>query len=161
MRHEDDARNPRPEVGRLQLEWEAERARARPALLRRIAGTFDGVRLGGGVSLHQARAIEDYRAGAEVAAARTLDTERDWHEVPDEKVGRLWDTLPFLDAEGFRFYLPRFMTYALRHEAEAPEVRRTILANVEPRNLRERGALVSDEQRAAMEAFVAFFSEGR
>jgi hypothetical protein len=35
--------------------------------------------------------------------------------VPDEKVHRLADTLPFMDWKGLRFYLPRFMLFALQH----------------------------------------------
>jgi hypothetical protein len=65
----------------------------------RVGTAHDGVELGEGVSLHQARAMDDYRSDAEVAAARALDTESRWQDVTDEKLERLSDTLPFMDAK--------------------------------------------------------------
>ena len=87
----------------------------RDALLRQIEAAFGNVRLGGGRSMHQADAIDDYEDDNVIAKARDLDTEVRWQDVSDDKLVRFQSVLPFLDAEGFRFYFPRFMTFALRH----------------------------------------------
>ncbi|MDB5297630.1 MAG: hypothetical protein JWO31_3613 [Phycisphaerales bacterium] len=100
----------------LHDERAAEREAERLRLIRQVEAAFDGVELGDGVSLHQARGMDDHASDAEVAAARALDAEGRWQDVSDEKLDRLSDTLPFMDAEGFRFYLPRFMLFALKHD---------------------------------------------
>jgi hypothetical protein len=88
-------------------------------LLAEIEAAFGDARLGGGVSLHQARAIDDWHVpGVDPAAARRLDTEERWQDVSDAKVDDLSDTLAFMDAEGFRFYMPRFMVYSLTHAGD-------------------------------------------
>ena len=82
-------------------------------LLAEIEATFGAVRLGDGTSLHQADALDDYSPPEVVAAARSLDTEERWQGIPDEKVDQFDHTLPFMDAEGFRFHIPRFMVSAI------------------------------------------------
>jgi hypothetical protein len=95
---------PQPEVGELLAEIEA---------------TFGDVRLGEGISLHQADALDDYEPAGVVAAARSFDTEERWQDIPDDKVDQFDHALSFMDAEGFRFHIPRFMVSALtRAEVE-------------------------------------------
>src|SRR4051794_10621110 len=85
----------------------------RQQLLDDIEAAFGDVRLGEGVSLHQARAIDDYKGADEIAEARKLDTEERWQDISDATIDELSDTLTFLDADGFRFYIPRFIVYVL------------------------------------------------
>ena len=82
-------------------------------LLAEIEATFGPVRLGDGTSLHQADALDDYSPPDVVAAARSLDTEQRWQDIPDEKVDQFYHALSFMDAEGFRFHVPRFMVSAI------------------------------------------------
>jgi len=162
MQHEQ-RRHPRDfKVGPLQEAWEADRERVRPYLLRQIEAAFDGVELGGGVSLHQARAIDDCASDVEIRAARALDTERRWQDVSDKKLEHLSDTLSMMDAEGFRFYIPRFMTFALRNEGSHSSAGDHAIYWTKAAERNEnRFGLLSEEQRAAIEDFADFFSEER
>ena len=84
-------------------------------LLAEIEAAFGEVRLGDGISLHQARALDNYEGDEGVFAARTFDEEERWQLIPDAKVERFDDTLPFMDAAGMRFHLPRFLVWTLTH----------------------------------------------
>ena len=81
-----------------------------------IHAAFDGVSRGDGVTLHEADVIDNYGSPEERAAARRLDQEPCWQAVPDEDIANLWWTLSFLDAEGFQYYLPAFMSWTVRQE---------------------------------------------
>jgi hypothetical protein len=149
-------------IGPLQLEWEAERDRIRPQLLREIEFAFDGVELGTGISLNQARAMDDYESEDRIRLAREWDTELRWQDIPDDKVDRLSDTLAFMDSEGFRFYIPRFMTFALRNERSSSHaVETTVYWTARENRIEKHMALLSDDQRTALDAFADFFGEGR
>jgi len=103
-----------------------DQAQLRP-LLAEIDRAFRGVRLEDGLSLHQAQAIDLYRSESEIKAARHLDKEERWQDIPDGKIERFASSLSFLDALGFRFHIPRFMVYSLTHgESVAPAVNYTI-----------------------------------
>jgi len=42
------------------------------------------------------------------------DHEQHWQELSDADIEEFCSILPWLDDEGLRFYLPAFMSYALR-----------------------------------------------
>jgi len=90
-------------------------ARELDQLLELIHNAFHDVRLGAGISISQARVIDDRGSTKEEEEARSSDKEESWTEIPDEKVEWFNDTLSFMDAKGLRFYLPAFMSYALRN----------------------------------------------
>ena len=162
MQHEQTGHLPKLVIGPLQLAWEAERARIRPHLLHQIEAAFDGIELGRGVSLHQARAADDYASAADVEAARALDSESRWQDITDEKLNRLADTLPLMDAEGFRFHIPRFMIFALLNEGARSWARDTAIYWTDTAERPgEHLSLLSEDQRRAVEAFAEFFAEGR
>ena len=145
--------------------WDAERDAERQRLVSQIEAAFDGVALGRGTSLHQARAIDDYEPEGVVAEARNADTESRWQGISDEKVEALWDALSFLDAEGFRFYIPRFMVYALHHHrasspSASPASDSAIYA-AESHDSYTAQSLLSPPQREALRAFAAFFRDDR
>jgi hypothetical protein len=161
MQHEQTGHLPKLVVGPMQLEWEAARARIRPLLIRQIEAAFDSVELGHGVSLHQARAMDDCASPAEIAAARALDTENRWQDITDEKLDRLADTLPFMDAEGFRFHIPRFMIFALLNEGWSWARDTAIYWTDTSGRPSEHLSLLSEDQRMAVEAFAEFYIEER
>ncbi len=104
------------EESALHDDWAAGREAERLRLIHEIEAAFEGVALGNGVSLHQARAMDDdWVNQSDVADLRSQDPEERWQDISDEKLDLLADTLPFMDPEGFRFYLPRFMVFALKH----------------------------------------------
>ncbi|MCS6814213.1 MAG: hypothetical protein NZ772_11715 [Cyanobacteria bacterium] len=79
-----------------------------------ITKAFDGVSREDGITLHEARAIDDWGDEEERAAARALDTDQRWQDVPTEWINQLWDAFCCLDGKGWRYYLPVWMLHALR-----------------------------------------------
>jgi len=125
----------------------------RQALIAEIEAAFTDVRLGDGVSLHQARALDDYWSHEEAAAARRHDREERWRDISDEKVRNFNDTLTFMDAAGFRFHLPRFMVFALENPTDEMPV---CLFSICALKRRDDGKfrLLNDEQRRAINHFL-------
>lgn len=76
-----------------------------------ITDAFCDVQLEDGTSFHQAKALDDY---ADTDAARLLDTDNHWTEVDLTKI-RLISVMSFMDAKGFRYYLPAFMIFELKY----------------------------------------------
>ena len=74
-----------------------------------------GVSRGNGVTLHEARAIDDYKSEPERKNARKLDKDNSWDEVPDADIEHYYDVFSFFDVEGFRYYLPAYMIWAIKH----------------------------------------------
>jgi hypothetical protein len=87
----------------------------RRELIGEITSAFSGVSREGGTTLHEAIAIDDMESAEEQRAARSLDVELSWQDVPDADISDCSSALSFLDEKGFRYYIPAFMTYALKH----------------------------------------------
>lgn len=84
------------------------------AVLRAIEDAFAGVPPGR-ITIHEAEAIDRWAPDDERAAERRRDPERDWREVSDAAIGECQDALAFLDPAGWRFYIPAYMRWAIRH----------------------------------------------
>ena len=86
------------------------------ALIMEIQRAFRNVERGNGVTLHETEAIDFYGSDEERRNARAKDTDRNWQEVDDRWIEEFGGVggLSFLDEEGFRYYLPAYMTYWLR-----------------------------------------------
>jgi uncharacterized protein (TIGR02996 family) len=80
------------------------------ALVTLIEDVFRDVRRDGGTTLHQAAAIDDWE---DVAAAELRDPEVTWQEIPDTKLADA-NRHAFLDAKGYRFYLPAYLRFYAR-----------------------------------------------
>ncbi len=93
------------------------------AVIQAIRSAFHGVALEDGVSMSQARVKDDWGTWEVEAKARELDKETGWEEISDEKIEELSDILPFLDSKGFRFYIPAYMIWSLRHPESTSWVR--------------------------------------
>jgi hypothetical protein len=81
-----------------------------------IRAAFEGVRLGSGVSLRQAKAIDNYSRGltrAQFDALKQAEVTDDWTRVPEDEVAAAY--VAHLDADGLRFYLPALMLWLLDH----------------------------------------------
>ena len=94
--------------GRVDVDEEAE------AIVDAIRSAFRGVARGA-ITLHEAEAIDDYGSDDERAAARERDTERGWEEIPDAHVEECVYALAHVDPASWRYYVPRFMLWALHH----------------------------------------------
>lgn len=80
-----------------------------------IISAFGGVSRGDGTTLHEAIALDDRASPDEQRAARSLDVDGRWQDVPDADIWACNSALSFVDEKGFRYYIPAFMTYVLRH----------------------------------------------
>lgn len=79
-----------------------------------IQSAFSRVQRGNGISLHEADAIDDYADETQRRQARLLDTDVHWWEIAPEQLEKFHNALVFMDAEGYRYYIPAYMTQALR-----------------------------------------------
>ncbi len=86
-------------------------------LIAEITAAFDGVSRAGGVSLHESEVLDWAGPDDARAAARLLDTDTRWQDVSDADAKYYHSSMYFLDAIGFRYYLPVFMIYALRYSS--------------------------------------------
>jgi len=92
------------------------------ALIDEITAAFDGVARGDGVSISEARVIDDNGSDSERAAARKRDTETRWQDVPDENIFRGDSHLTFMDEVGFHYYIPAYVVWFLRNmDDEGPQ----------------------------------------
>ena len=98
-------------------------------IVRAIEAAFAGVPRGR-ITLHEAEAIDGYETAEERQEARELDPEQDWRAVPGVSIEECPDALSFLDPEGWRFYLPAYMRWALQHlkDSHSTAIDQTIYA---------------------------------
>ena len=137
----------------------------RKRLIKAITAAFDGVWREDGVTLHQARVLDDYGDEEEQAAARKKDKDTRWQDVPDRWIERdLANTLPFLCPKSFRYYIPAFMIWSLKNydRADSPASDYTIYAlelTDEIRDMQlERFQMFNDEQSGAIARFLDYFA---
>lgn len=128
-------------------------------LLALIERAFDGVPRGQ-ITLHEADLLDRYEfTVAEQEAARSKDQESRWQDVPDEAIVDNADAMPFLDPASWRYYLPAFMSWSIRHidEKDADPVDATIytVAHTDTSYL-DRYRTLSDDQVSAVARFLRF-----
>jgi hypothetical protein len=85
-------------------------------LLQRIADAFAGVPKPRDITKTVARALDDewWVTERRRVNLRKEDREVRWTDLTDADIEAFADIFPFLHAEGHHFYLPAFMSYALR-----------------------------------------------
>lgn len=91
----------------------------RAAVEAAIRAAFAGVRLGTGVSLRQAEAIDVWMEGytwAQFDALPEAEVTDDWSLIPEDELRQ--DNVSHLDAEGLRYYLPALMLWLLDHYSD-------------------------------------------
>jgi hypothetical protein len=84
------------------------------SIIEAIRSAFAGVPPGR-ITVHEAEVIDGYGSDAEREEARRLDTEESWDLVPDQHIEDCPSALCHLDPEGWRYYLPAYMIWSLRH----------------------------------------------
>jgi hypothetical protein len=75
-----------------------------------IERAFRDVRLGEGIGLWEAQAIDDYADAQTRQQSRDRDEKEDWRRISREALEACYSSLSFFDAEGMRFHLPAFLT---------------------------------------------------
>jgi hypothetical protein len=91
-----------------------DRSKAAEELCERIEAAFTGVKLGDGIGLWQAQGLDDYEPPEVCAEYRLRDETEDWSRISDDILQNCNSSPSFLDAKGFRFYMPAFMLSELR-----------------------------------------------
>ena len=85
------------------------------AVITEIESAFAGVEIKGGTTLHEAEAIDRGLSDDERLKARIKDTAKRWADVPEKDIENHPEALSFLDAPGYRFYLPAYMIWSLKN----------------------------------------------
>ncbi len=88
----------------------------RRAVVSEIQMAFRGVTLGQGVSLRRAQVADRSRDAVSNAHSASLapgEIVDDWSQVPLDELER--DGIAYLDAGGFRYYIPALMLSVLKH----------------------------------------------
>jgi len=67
------------------------------------------------VSLRQADVWDHYGTEEDFKQAGKLDCDTDWQEVPDERLEVHGASISFLTPHSFRYYIPAFMIWTLKH----------------------------------------------
>lgn len=81
------------------------------SILLSINQAFSGVLLGNGVSLQEARRMDDHSEYlGNDDSPRKVTRPIGWDEVSCDELSEYFDAYSFLDAEGIRFYLPALMS---------------------------------------------------
>lgn len=89
--------------------------KTRLPLIEKIIAAFNGVSRQDGISLHAARALDDWSSLEEAKKIGwEMDLDRNWQEVPDEWLMKFHDIFAFLDPKGFRYYIPAYMVWSLK-----------------------------------------------
>ncbi|EDX84846.1 hypothetical protein S7335_2543 [Synechococcus sp. PCC 7335] len=136
------------------------------ALIQEITLAFEGVSREEGVTLHEATVLDDYGGPEERAKARAKDTEQSWQAVPERDIRFTDAVLSFLDDKGFRYYIPAYMIWYLRHiDDQAPIYRSTTFDSVVfhltyfgKGGIPERFKLLTEAQGRAIAHFLLFES---
>ena len=109
------ARAPTPQDTRPEG-WQTleERTHAdRVALISKIQDAFAGVQLEDGLSINMAEYYDSCDESLLEDAKR--DESQNWQCIPDELIDRSSSALHYTDAKGFRFYIPAYMVFTLKH----------------------------------------------
>jgi hypothetical protein len=127
-----------------------------------ICTAFHGVSREDGISLHETDVIDDYGTLEERLAARQLDTDTSWEDVPSPLIEQFCEAFGFLDPKGFRYYIPAFMRWTLKHfdTSGSSSIDYTIYAFDHSDNAasREKYEALSNAQRVACSRFLTFMA---
>src|SRR4051794_37977491 len=85
-------------------------------LLDRISAVFGDALRPGEITRSVAMAIDNEWDVPESREKelQAKDNDNHWWELTDKEIERYCGMFPYLDAQAFRFYLPAYMSYALR-----------------------------------------------
>ena len=133
-----------------------------------INAAFQGVTLGDGTSIQEARLLDDHCEDlSRYNEARQNDSEVSWRDIAREKIESFGDTLVFMNPQGFRFYLPAFMKYSLNYPdsdhycGDAAIMALSVDRDLDfsESSLEEKVSLFSDEQIGCCISFIEYIME--
>lgn len=91
-------------------------------LVATIRRAFAGVRLDDGESLNMTEYNDSGGCVQEFKEKAKHDERDDWAAIPDEILEQFTVTFSFTDLKGFRFYIPAYMIWTVRHHQESDSI---------------------------------------
>ncbi len=122
-------------------------------LKRLIRQAFESVKLGEGIGLWEAQAIDDYEPPKIRKERRARDQTESWQNIPDEDLRQCESSLSFFDAAGMRFHIPAFMIAEINGNSSVGPI--YSLTDLFDYTL-EQFAALSDPQRNAVSEFLLY-----
>lgn len=127
-------------------------------IITEIRSAFGGVSLTGGISLEQARVMDNYGEGVtaeEFAQLPKREITEDWSAIPYD-VLESFDCVAFLDDKGLRYYLPAFMLRILDNYDSSSMMTIGTLSALYPKNETQKRNLsaLDIRQRRAIAMFL-------
>jgi hypothetical protein len=126
-----------------------------------IKKAFSGVKLGDGISLREARAIDDHKSVIKRIEARKKDELMDWDKISYKDIEKYSGIFSFLDAKGILFHLPAYMIYLVRNHGNKnsfdaeEDVIYSLLPNKETQSwFSDRFSLIEIKHKEAITAFL-------
>lgn len=89
------------------------------ALIRRA---FAGVRLDDGESLNMTEYNDSGGSRPDFKEKAQFDERDNWAAIPDKILDQFTVVFSFTDLKGFRFYIPAYMIWTLRHHRESDSI---------------------------------------
>lgn len=121
-----------------------------------IRKAFAGVRLGLGVGLYEAQAIDNYASSKEdQARLREKDEKEDWRNISIESLNECNSSLSFLDAEGMRFHIPAYLIADLNGDYRFG----LAFSLVNPLGIEAQFKLLSESQRSAVRRYLEYIAQ--
>ena len=120
-------------------------------LTRQIQVAFADVRLGAGLTLSEA-SLEGVLSPK---ANRVADNTTHWSNVSDSELSDLHWSFGFLDVDGWKFFLPAFLTFFLRARevSEEPDIH-SIISSFSSGGAIDRYSRLTPEQLEAVRTFL-------
>ena len=88
----------------------------------RIRSAFIGTKLGDGISLNMTEYHDSYGGETKFKTLAKHDERHDWQSIPDQVLEQFTVTFAFTDINGFRFYLPAYMTWTLKNHLTSDSI---------------------------------------
>jgi len=124
-----------------------------------IERVFAKVSRGDGVTLHEAEVIDDCGGDRARARARRSDTDKRWQDVTDTHISEHYSILSFLDTAGFRYYIPAYMRWSLRHFKESDSATSDFTIYAFQTGHRPFDTIFSDDESRVITRFLRFMRD--
>ena len=124
-------------------------------IIESIRKAFCNVKLGAGIGLWEAQAIDDYQSEDVQRKKRQIDEKEDWSSFTPDVLQKCHSSLSFFDANGMRFHLPAFIIKSLKGEVDDPVFHLTQLDDYAMSKL----ATLSDDQIKAVINYLSWCLE--
>ena len=120
-----------------------------------ITSAFKNVKLGDGIGLWEAQAIDGYESAENRKLARSKDEKVNWLLIPENELSQCDSSLSFFDAQGMLFHIPAFILSELNgNEHVDPLYNLTTLAISNP----DVFGLFNSEQKSSIALYLEWYA---